>query len=89
MTDPAARRFEGKVVLGDGVKLVVLGLVIGLGAAAALSRSMTTLLFAVKPLDPVTFAGAAALLACVALTACTLPALRATKADPAIALRQE
>jgi putative ABC transport system permease protein len=78
-----------RLVMRQGVVLVILGLAIGLAAAGALVRSLTSLLFAVKPFDPLTFAGAAALLALVALTACALPALRAARSDPAVALRQE
>jgi putative ABC transport system permease protein len=50
---------------------------------------MSSLLFDVRPLDPVTFAGVAALLAAVALTACVVPALRAIRVDPMVALRRE
>jgi putative ABC transport system permease protein len=76
-------------VIGDGARVVVVGLAIGLVLAAGLVRSMTTLLFAVKPLDPLTFVSASVLLAFVALAACALPAIRAARSDPAVALRQE
>jgi putative ABC transport system permease protein len=78
-----------RLVMRQGVVLVILGLAIGLAAAGGLVRSLASLLFAVKPFDPLTFAGASALLALVALTACALPALRAARSDPAVALRQE
>jgi putative ABC transport system permease protein len=65
------------------------GVAIGLVAAALLTRFLGTLLFAVQPTDPVTFAGTAAVLAAAALAACALPAWRATRVDPAVTLRQE
>jgi predicted permease len=78
-----------RLVLGQGARLVILGLAIGVVTAGALVRSLSALLFAVRPLDPLTFAGASALLGLVALMACVLPALRAARSDPAVALRQE
>jgi putative ABC transport system permease protein len=85
-----ARRSEVlRLVLVNGVTVVAIGLAIGIAAALGLVRSMTSLLFAVAPFDPVTFAGASALLALVALAACALPAVRAAQSDPAVALRQE
>jgi putative ABC transport system permease protein len=78
-----------RLVLVNGVKVVAIGLAIGITAALGLARSMTSLLFAVTPFDPMTFAGASALLALVALAACVLPAVRASRSDPAVALRQE
>jgi putative ABC transport system permease protein len=78
-----------KMVLGQGTKLAAVGVGIGLVGAFALTRVMSTLLFEVSVTDPVTFAAVVALLAIVALLACYIPARRATKVDPLIALRCE
>jgi putative ABC transport system permease protein len=78
-----------KLILAQGLKLTLLGVVIGLGAAFALTRWMETLLFNVRPTDPLTFTLIAAVLSLVALFACWIPARRATKVDPMIALRYE
>jgi putative ABC transport system permease protein len=78
-----------RLVLAGALKMTAAGVVIGLVAAAVLTRFLGTLLFAVEPTDPVTFAGTAAMLTVAALVACALPAWRATRVDPAIALRQE
>jgi putative ABC transport system permease protein len=78
-----------RLVLSQGAVLVAIGLVIGLGAAALLSRAMTTLLFGVTPGDPAVFAGVATLVGAIALTACYVPARRAAQVDPLEALRYE
>ena len=77
------------LVLGGALKMTAVGVAIGLVAAAALTRFLDTLLFAVKPTDPVTFVATAAVLAVTALGACAAPAWRATRVEPAVALRQE
>ena len=77
------------LVLTRGVKIAFAGIVIGLCGAAALARTMATLLFGVQPLDPATFGTAAAILAAVALAAAAIPAWRATTVDPAVVLRDE
>jgi putative ABC transport system permease protein len=78
-----------KQVFLEGSRLAALGLALGLIAALALTRLMASLLFGVKPSDPVTLGVAAALLAFVALAACYIPARRATRVDPLVALRYE
>ncbi|HKE33491.1 MAG TPA: ABC transporter permease [Candidatus Angelobacter sp.] len=78
-----------KLVIGDGAKLALLGIAIGIAGAVALTRVMEKLLFAVTPTDPATFAVVAIALAIVALAACYIPARRAMKVDPVAALRYE
>jgi putative ABC transport system permease protein len=78
-----------RLVIRQGLRLVALGLALGLMAALALTRLMKKLLFEVSATDPVTFAGVALLLALVALLACWIPARRAANVDPMVALRCE
>jgi putative ABC transport system permease protein len=85
----AQRRDVLTVILGQGMRLAVVGVVIGLGAALGLTRLMSSLLFGIGSMDPLTFTSVAVLLLCVAASACYLPARRAMNVDPMIALRQE
>ncbi len=78
-----------KLIVRQGIKLALGGVLLGLGGALALTRLLKTFLFGVSPTDPLTFALIALLLLLVALLACWLPARRATKVDPLIALRHE
>jgi putative ABC transport system permease protein len=78
-----------RLVVRRGLRLVALGLALGMMAALALTRLMKNLLFEVSATDPLTFAGVGALLALVALLACWIPARRATRVDPMVALRVE
>jgi putative ABC transport system permease protein len=78
-----------RLVLGAGVQIAGTGALLGVAAAALLTRTLASLLFGVTPLDPVTFVAAPALLVVTALVACVAPALRAVRVDPAVTLRQE
>lgn len=78
-----------RMILLQGAKLAVLGVVLGLSAGIALTRLLTTMLFQVKPTDPLTFAAGALILFAAALAACWIPARRATKVSPLVALRYE
>jgi ABC-type antimicrobial peptide transport system permease subunit len=78
-----------RLVIRRGAGLALLGVVIGTAGALALTKLLSSLLFAVKPTDPFTFAGVAAILAFTALLACYVPARRAMRLDPLDALRHE
>jgi ABC-type antimicrobial peptide transport system permease subunit len=78
-----------RLVLGDGVKMALTGVGVGLAAAMGLTRLMSSVLFGVSATDPLTFGGVALLLALVALAAAYIPARRATRVDPLVALRYE
>ena len=77
------------VVLGDGLRLTIMGIAAGLLGAFAATRALQTMLFNVHATDPATFAGLATLLLLVGLLACYIPARRATQVDPMVALRYE
>jgi ABC-type antimicrobial peptide transport system permease subunit len=78
-----------RLILAGGGKLVAAGVVAGMMAALALTRLMASMLYGVNAVDPLTFAGVGALLTLVALSACYAPARRATRVDPATALRYQ
>ncbi len=78
-----------RLVVRQGMLLTLFGLVIGLAAALGLTRLMSSLLYGVSPTDPAVYALVSLLLAALALAASLLPALRATKVDPMVALRYE
>ena len=78
-----------RLVVGQGMRLALVGLVVGIGGALLATRLMTRLLYGVSATDPLTFAAIASLLAAVALVASWLPARRAIRTDPTLALREE
>ncbi|MDT7604748.1 MAG: putative transport system permease protein [Acidobacteriota bacterium] len=78
-----------RLVVGQGLRLTLAGIIVGLAGAFALTRLMTTLLFGVTATDPATFVAIPLLLVAVALAACFIPARRATRVEPTVALRYE
>jgi putative ABC transport system permease protein len=78
-----------RMAIGEGMRLVAIGLIIGLIGAAALTRFVRAMLFNVSRFDPTTFTAISAVLAAVAFLACYVPASRATRVDPLVALREE
>lgn len=85
----ANRRDVLRLVLGQGTRLTLLGIGFGIVAALIVTRLMTTLLYGISATDPLTFTAVALLLALVAIAACYIPARRATRVDPIVALRYE
>ena len=78
-----------RMALGEGMRTVAIGLALGLIGAATVTRLFRSMLFGIEPADPMTFVSVSAILAGVALLACYLPARRATRVDPLVALREE
>ena len=85
-----AQRFDIlRMALGEGMRIIVIGLTSGLVGAAIVSRVFRSMLFNVAPADPITYFAVSAILAGMALFACYIPAQRATRVDPLVALREE
>lgn len=78
-----------RLILGQGARLIGIGVLVGVGGAVLAAQSLASLLFGVKPTDLPTFIGVSVLLASLALVACAVPALRATRVDPLVVLRSE
>ncbi|HEV2490071.1 MAG TPA: ABC transporter permease [Candidatus Acidoferrales bacterium] len=78
-----------RLVLGSGAKLALMGILVGVGASLAFTRFLAGLLYGISPADPLTFSGVAVLLIATALLACYVPARRAMRVDPMVALRHE
>jgi ABC-type antimicrobial peptide transport system permease subunit len=85
----AQKRDVLELVLVQGMSLTLIGMSIGIAAAFALTHFLSSLLYGVKPTDPLTFGAVSFILACAALLACYFPAKRAAKVDPIVALRYE
>jgi ABC-type antimicrobial peptide transport system permease subunit len=78
-----------RLVLWEGFELILIGLVLGIAGAAAVQKVVATEIYGVRPLDPLVLASVMTLLAIVALAACAVPAGRAMRVDPIVALRSE
>jgi len=78
-----------RMILDQGLRTILIGVAIGIAGSLALTRTMASLLFDVTAYDPLTFSGVTLLLISAALLACYIPARRATKVDPMVALRHE
>jgi ABC-type antimicrobial peptide transport system permease subunit len=78
-----------RLVVRQGMTMAFIGLVLGLVGAFFVSRVLIGMLYGVSPTDPLTFTGVSIVLLCVALLACVIPARRATRVDPIVALRAE
>jgi putative ABC transport system permease protein len=85
----ASRASVLTMVLGQGLRMTAIGLAIGLALALGVTRVMSGILFGISPTDPATFTAILLLLGTIALLACYLPARRATRVDPMVALRYE
>ena len=77
------------MILREGMLLAIIGIAIGIGGALGLTRVLRSMLFEIEPTDPATFVGVAIFLTIAALAACYVPARRAMKVDPMVALRHE
>lgn len=78
-----------QMVIGQGLRVTLLGTVMGIGGAIALTPFLSSLLYGVKPTDPLTFVAVSLLLTATALLVCYIPARRAMRVDPVVALRHE
>ena len=85
----AQHRDLSRLVIRQGILLALIGAAIGIAAAVGVTRFMASMLFGIKATDPATFIGVAIMLVVVALAACYIPARRAMKVDPMVALRYE